>query len=517
MSKIFRVPLLSQAKRPLTDLAAYPILTEEVGYPPSPIASQPTTAPGGAPGGGSLSQMSAKAISDVLGWKGKSGDVKGFVGALTQSFTLTDVEGHVQSTWMPRSYAVQTDLAGGITGAQASVYARAKEALDSSLPLLDGLYALDPEAVQEDVTALKAVVKGQFSELVQEIGYVGGPRIQRVNEYFRLLLGPQAYPHRPAVGQALAISDPDQIKGTLGSLRDELGLSFLRQDFVNSVEDETNLSNYRIISDYVTSLAQSWINNLGYVGLDSKSPFFGTQLVLLSRQLQVVAETVDEVRFTLDSVFIGPAERQTIELDFGNSALHHPMFLEDLLSWVRNFASDEGPRLIQDGGKFGVGNTFLPIVRRLANLVFDAPASSALPQGFYAPRVTLALKDLQKRLQDLANLATPIKHVITPEPSFGLPFRLDAVEPTLLSLAAVSTAPPTQIFVTGSGFQYGATVTLTQSGGTPSTTTYFRSENLLAVGINIPAVGLATGSVDIQVTNMDGSLAKLRGALMIDP
>src|SRR5580700_11784762 len=157
MSKIFRVPLISQAKRPLTDLAAYPILTEEVGYPPSPIASQPTTAPGGAPGGGSLSQMSAKAISDVLGWKGKSGDVKGFVGALTQSFTLTEVEGHVVSTWMPRSYAVQTDLSGGITGAQASIYTRAKEALDQSLPLLDGLYALDPEADADDVGALKAV------------------------------------------------------------------------------------------------------------------------------------------------------------------------------------------------------------------------------------------------------------------------------------------------------------------------------------------------------------------------
>src|SRR5580704_8675176 len=154
--QMMKVVPVNAAKRPLTDLAAYPILTEEVGYPPSPIASPSTTAPGGAPGGGSLSQMSAKAISDVLGWKGKSGDVKGFVGALTQSFTLTDVEGHVQSTWMPRSYAVQTDLAGGITGAQASVYSRAKEALDSSLPLLDGLYALDPEAVQEDVTALKA-------------------------------------------------------------------------------------------------------------------------------------------------------------------------------------------------------------------------------------------------------------------------------------------------------------------------------------------------------------------------
>jgi hypothetical protein len=539
MVKVIGLKPFKQAKRPLTDLAAYPILTEEVGFPPSPLASQPTTAPGGTPGGGSLSQISAKAISDVLGWKGKPGDVKGFIGALTQSFTISDVEGHMQSTWMPRSYAVQTDLAGGITGAQASVYARAKAALDSSLPLLDGLYALDPEAVQEDVTALKAVVKGQFSELVGEIGFLGGPRIQRANEYFRLLLGPQTYPSRPTAGQSLTVTDPDQIKGTLGNLRDELGLSFVRQDFVNSIVDETNLSNFRIISDYVTSLAQSWINNLAYVGLDSKSPFFGTQLVLLSRQLQVVAETVDEVRFTLDSVFIGPAERQTVELDFADPT-HHPMFLEDLLSWTRNFASEEGPRLIQDGGKFGVGNTFFPVVSRLQTLVSAAPNSSSLPQGFSAPRVTLAFKDLVQRLQDLAGLAKPIKHIITPEPNFGLPFRVSGVEPTLLSINSMSSGiTPTQIFITGNGFQNGATVSFTP---TPSqippplalpvpVPTFFRSENclavLVAVGSNPPAnppgvytvLSRATvGSWDLQVTNSDGTISPLlRSALVIEP
>src|SRR5207253_1969042 len=231
------------AKNPIADLAAYPILTEEVGYPPSPLATPGTSGSGGGGSTGGLGQIVNKAVGEVLGWKLKAGDTKGFLGALNQSFTLTEVEGHVESKWTPRTYAIQTDLAGGITGAQASVYARGKEALDQSMPLLDGLYTLDPEADTEDVGALKAVVKRHFTD----------------------------------------------------------------QDFVNSVGDEQNLSNFRILADYVTSLAQSWINNVPFFGLDAPKPFFGTQLVLLSRQLSVVAESVDEVRFTLDSVFIGPA------------------------------------------------------------------------------------------------------------------------------------------------------------------------------------------------------------------
>ena len=59
-------------------------------------------------------------------------DPKGFLGALNQSFTVTEVEGHIESKWTPRTYAVQTDLAGGITGAQASLYSRAKDALISA-------------------------------------------------------------------------------------------------------------------------------------------------------------------------------------------------------------------------------------------------------------------------------------------------------------------------------------------------------------------------------------------------
>ena len=63
------------AKNPLADLAAYPILTEEVGYPPSPLASPSSTSKGGGTGSAApLGQIVNKAVSEVLGWKIKAGD-----------------------------------------------------------------------------------------------------------------------------------------------------------------------------------------------------------------------------------------------------------------------------------------------------------------------------------------------------------------------------------------------------------------------------------------------------------
>jgi len=320
-------------------------------------------------------------------------------------FALTEFEGHVDATWSPRTYAVQSDLSGGITGAQASIYTRAKEALDQAHPLLDGLYPLDPEVAIEDIADLKAVVKSQSTELVNGLGAPGGPRVSRVNQYFGLLLGLQTFPL--VVTGSVGTADPGKIAGTLGSLRDELGLNFTKQDLVNTVSEEEDLSNFRIVSDYVTSLAQSWLDNISFLGLNLRQPFFDTQLVSLSRQLSVIAESVDQVRFTLDSVFIGPAERQTLQLDF--TAVSAGMFVEDLLAWIQSFSSEEGPRLIQDDGKPGVSSTFAPIAKQLATLVqqvLDVPSVTAgLPRGFHTARVRQAIQQLYGELSELAQLA----------------------------------------------------------------------------------------------------------------
>jgi hypothetical protein len=513
----------------IRDIAAYPVLTEEVGYPPSPLA-RPAGMPVPTSGTSALGRTATKAISDVLGWQVKP-DPKAFVGALTASFSLKEVAGHTEATWTPRTYAVQTDLSGGITGAQASVYTRAKGALDQSLPLLDGLYALFEEAKPEDVEALRATVRSQFTDLVNELGLLGGPRIARVTQLFFLLLGQQLPQQASAVKLFVLQTDPDQISGSLGNLREEFGFS-IAADQVNTVEDEQNVTNFRIISDYLTSLAQSWLNNLQFFGLQTATPFFGTQLVLLSRQLSVIAEKTNEVRFTLDSVFIGPADRQTLQIQFTSG--DPPMFLEDLLTWVDSFASEEGPQLIAEGGKFAVGQSFVPIATQLQRLVQGLPstATGSLPPGFGTFRVQSSLRDLADSLQQLVSLAAPISHVITPEPE--PPLAVLGINPSVVFLSALPANRTATVTIIGTGFDTGINrfYTSVQATGTPGLTIIapglkFQpigssfsplSENLIAVQlVASPPPTAGNYVVNITVTNRDGQSASLQTVFMVLP
>lgn len=398
------------------DAISYPILTEEIGYPPSVTSRPGTGGGGGSTGGGGgqgLGQIASRAIAGVLGWKPNSTDAKGFVGALTQSFDLTTVEGHVESKWNARSYTVQTDLAGVISGAQASLYTRAKVAQDNCMPLLDGLYPLDPTADPEYVTALRDMAKSQITEIVKQFGQVP-PSILRVNTYFKILLGNRSlkFSESPIVEV-----DPDKIGGTLGAIRDTYGIYFLKNQtdnpLSNSVDDETDITNFRVISDYMTGLLQSWLANGKYFMLStSRMPaFLGTQLVLISRQLGVIAETVNEVRFALDSVFIGPNERQTLLLEFHDSLDLPAMYLEDVLTEIESSVTDEMPRLIKDGGRIAINNNLLPVAQTLMNMIQgarDPDNLDALPDGFSTARVRHALDDLSDQLTQLYRLGEQV-------------------------------------------------------------------------------------------------------------
>jgi hypothetical protein len=336
---------------------------------------------------------------------------------LNASFTCTEVEGHSVCTWQPRSYIVQSDITGGITGAQASIFARAKDALDQSLPLLKGLYPLDPAADLEIAEAIREAVSSQLTQVVNEFGYLGGPRVSRVNTYFLILLGQQ-------IPLPLGVSlqtDSDQIGGSLGDLRKLFGIFTLppplgvglpagaRNPFINSIEDEQDTTNFRVLADYVTSLAQSWINNLPFFGGTGGATFFGTQLVQISRQLTVVSEDVDEVRFAMDSVFIGPDERQALQVNFGGNIV---MFFEDFAHWVQSFVTTEAQQLIQEGGIYGVRFTVKPIIIQLQGFALGCldpnPANIVLTAGFHTGRVQQSLRQLSDDLGSLVILLTAI-------------------------------------------------------------------------------------------------------------
>jgi hypothetical protein len=413
-------PGVARRVRDIEDAISYPLLTEEVGYPPSPLARPSggggfSGGRGGGGGGQGLGQVAAQAIGDVLGWKANAADSTGFVGALTQSFTLVEIEGRTEHKWNPKSYTVQTDLAGGITGAQASLYTRAQVAQEKCLPLLDGLYALDPRADPEYVKALREIAKSQITEIVSQFGVVP-PSILRVNTYFHILLGVERRHLKPEF-RAKVETNPDTIFGTLGHIRDIYGIWFQRggrdNPLSNSVEDEQNITNFRVISDYMTSLLLTWLGNYEYFKLTmGKAPaFLGTQLILISRQFNVIAETVNEVRFTLDSVFIGPNERQQLLLVFPDGYDIPAMFLEDVLTEIEKTVTEEGPRLIKDGGRIALNNNLLPVLQTLMDMIEGAhePVNiHELPDGFRTARVRHSLDDLRDQLTYLFSLAQQV-------------------------------------------------------------------------------------------------------------
>ena len=377
------------------DLQAYPVLTEEV---PSEVVSRPPSAGGGSSGYAPIGKMAENAIRDVLSWRAKTDDPKAFLMALNQSFALKHVEGHTEFKWTPRTYTVQTDM-GAITGAQASIYNRAKVALDQSLPLLDGLYPLLPNLDQEDLDSVRNMVKSLFSELVNDLGIEGGPRIPRVDQLFRLLIG------------SPIPTNPEASGGEVGLLRQRFSLE---RRYIATIPDEQNVTNYMIVVDYLIGLNNSWINERKYFAHSGTSaqPFFGTQLVLLSRSLDVVAQAVKDVCFAMDSVFIGAAERQTTLLNFTSIGPESSLFIAELLDWIDRAASDELPGQLQDSGKDAI-HTMQRVVKELHQFVHAAmlpqQPAAGLPPGYRTPRVQRALHLLAESLQETYRLADQIK------------------------------------------------------------------------------------------------------------
>ena len=84
-------------------------------------------------------------------------------------------------------------------------------------------------------------------------------------------------------------------------------------------------------------MRRSWHNLRHFFDHKHSDVFLGTQLVLLSRALGVVAELVQELYFVMDSVFLGAAERQTVRLRTG-------LTIAELFGWVERFATEEALR-----------------------------------------------------------------------------------------------------------------------------------------------------------------------------
>jgi hypothetical protein len=97
------------------------------------------------------------------------------------------------------------------------------------------------------------------------------------------------------------------------------------------------------------------------------------------------------------------------------------MFLEDVLQEIEELATDEGPRLIRDGGRLAVNNNLLPVVNSLLDLVQQIQEGHLpqLPDGLQTARVGHAFDDLSGQLSALVDLVGQVGRDLPP-PEHGL-------------------------------------------------------------------------------------------------
>jgi hypothetical protein len=357
------MPDIEEIRKAVEEAVTYPLLTKGVnGYR---NGSRNGDSPGGS-GGGTLTRSAQGAVSDLLGWRYRTDDPKGFLAALNKAVNLKEVEGHVESTWNTRPFMVKADL-GEVTGAQASIYERARVAVEHALPLLDALKPLRPDADDESTASIRAMVRSSLTELVTELASVGGPRIQRVNDYFTRLLNIDTFEPTTLFQNPVfldVVQHPENVSGTLGQLRKRFGFE---TRLVLTVDEERNFTNFLIVVDYTTSLLQTWVSQKAFIERsNATNKFLGTQLVRLSQALNVIVESVHEAYDAMDSVFFGPEEREVTEIELND---HRQITVAELLAWVEHFAGVEAPQLIQDSGKDGVEavtNTLI-VLQQLVN------------------------------------------------------------------------------------------------------------------------------------------------------
>lgn len=508
---------------------AYPVWTDTVDYPNQlPLAGQPGA---GAPGE-QRGDSARSTIGAVLGWRLNPADPAGFVAALNRAFRLVeDDQGNTIARWVPPTYSVQSLEVGlgAVTGAQASLLAQARVGVEQVRPLIEGLTALDPDSDAEDVEAIRGLILSELEQLVNQLGTEGGPVPQRVDSSFELLLG-NGITNAGPNGDQIRPYDAETGGGQLGLLRDRLGLASGR---VNTIDEEERLTNFLIIISNIDTLRVTWLTQRkNFRGADAGA-FLGTQLVLLTRALLVVAESVQEVYFALDSVFMGPGERQVTLLP----TTPQKITISELLSWVEEVASKKGLDVIRASGKDGIIHAFAPVVAELRRLVIEVAdvintetpadpgvaqakvrlrAEANLPPGLYTQRVVVAWLGLTAHLGNVLELIRPIRRTRP---------RVDEVEPERAPLGATP-----RLAIDGKDFEAGARVFLTRRTREQVNVNPFDpsadiegkiltviDDDQIDANFNLAPPPAAPGAWSVVVVNSDGSVAYGAALFEIEP
>lgn len=285
----------------------------------------------------------------------------------------------------PRALIGKTKSIDGQSVAQTSLFERAHAALTDSEKRLAELKPMETPKDPQNIDALRAVTAATYKRLVKELGEGGGPRNKRALRLFNALIGDQE-------GEA-------EIKLRPGSLLQQIEDDFTLTGTANSPEESANLANFRIIKENLFDIYRGWGTFKGDIEGD-----FGSRAAKLARTFVLIQDDVTDLEAVLDAVGYDATDRESDPLpDLPES---EKITVDGLLTWTREFAAEEGPEMLKDGGATGVKAT-LPTFDELTAL--NDELQKMLKARFSESKsVEASLKSLNDRLNEAKAIAENI-------------------------------------------------------------------------------------------------------------
>lgn len=363
------------------------VLEKATAYP---VMVTDASSPGGSRSGpvDETQRIVDSALRAVLGGRTRVNDPKGLKSALARSFVEERIGGRRIYRNVPRGSIADTVGEGEVSGFQGALIAHAREVVDHGLPLLEGVRSLNPTVGEDDVAARAAVVRSNVMRLRDEFGRRDEPRPVVIEELLGTLLGDGSSPGLDNVG------------GIVGALGDELGLRSVKH--VNSIEDEHQLTNYRLLAEYVVGLRTAWETARPiFVPTLGQTTYVSAKLRHVELMMQTITESLGQVRTAMDSVFFGEAERkiQKVAPDILQGSR---ISIEELLDWADETVSPDNVSLIRDGGRIAI-KSLVKTVQKLYSVIHEIAHAKSLAGGLGAPRVVTAWRDLLAQWNELTD------------------------------------------------------------------------------------------------------------------
>lgn len=346
----------------------------------------------------SLDRVIDDSLRSLLGVVPKAGDPNALVELLNRVFIAQETDG--KRTWKlrPVSYSPRLESSEALTGVQASIYARAKERLDSSKDALASLRGIRPDRDDEAIDAARALLQAKWEQFVQEMGNPGGVNLPRADQ-LKKEIGRNhrglAHPNDSVFSYIAILGAELGIFKAIGRYPDLDSNSqpIPTRRYAITTPDDSALTAFLLVRGDIEATLNEYDEYKKLLADD-----LGARVAGIKQLLEAVDETLQAMLEELETIRFTAVERRTFII--GGAPPADVINFEDLLSWTGNFVRFEANQLMDSAGRWGIVS-LARTAETLSSLLGKAAGAGNVPVEVQSSNVLSYVLEIKQYLDQV--------------------------------------------------------------------------------------------------------------------